>query len=256
MKIGKILLVIILFLLMLGGCAVEKAAPVVQTDSDKSMISTKQFSKGGVIGEYPFVSSGGSKSQITSWNQIIKKDFNKIVNLYSFQSIPGPAPGPSEVPPVILTIKYETRLNDKILSFLYLADFNASFTAHPTQLTYTTNIQKKNNQRILLGDIVQLNEDFVKDFRTWDFISAEPSNQELNQAIKDYFKEMSDEDILKGLKHADIIGSGNQLDVFSYMTPTGLGLSFGVPNYLGDHVEFERAYDKIKKFIKEPMELP
>jgi len=240
-----------LIIIIFSGCSSMKGKETIsQKVSENTLIKSQQFLKNGVVAEYPIIVAGGNSKDINIWNQIIKKDFNKIIDIYSFEPMPLPKPAPTQIP-TVLTVKYQTKLNNSnYLSFLYLADFNTYYSAHPSQLTYSTNINKKNNQRISLGDVVKLNKDFVKDFRTWDFIPIEQGNEELNKAIKDYFKNISDDELLNGFKKADILGTGNVMDMYSYMTTDTLGISIGVPNYIGDHVEFEREYDKISNFLK------
>jgi len=245
--------VFLLFLLIviLSGCNSLKGKETIsQTVPENTVIKSQQFLKNGVVAEYPFIVAGGNAKDINIWNQIIKKDFDKIIDIYSFEPMPLPEPAPTRNM-TILNIKYDTKLNNSnYLSFLYWADFNSNYSAHPSELTYSTNINKKNNKRINLGDVVKLNKDFVKEFRTWDFIPIEQGNEELNKAIKDYFNNISDDELLNGFKKADIIESGNVMDMYSYMTTDALGISIGVPHYIGDHVEFERKYDKISKFLK------
>jgi hypothetical protein len=122
-------------------------------------------------------------------------------------------------------------------------------------LAYTTNIDKVKNQRLKLSDIVTLNSDFVKNFREWNFVSEEEGNEELNKAIRDYISNMSDEDLLMGFLAADQIGSGNLWGMYSYLTPERLGISVSVPNYIGDHVEFERDYSELGDFLTKDFKL-
>lgn len=247
----RCLITMLIILVTFSGCgSVNKKVVMNQNEQGVDKIESQHYSKNGVEGEFPVVTTGEDTKNIQIWNKLIQNDFKKVLGIYSFMPIPAPAPSPTTATPILLTIRYETKQNNKDrLSILYLADFNATFTAHPTELTYTTNIDKKNNNRLKLSDIVKLNEDFVKEFRGWNFISAEPGNAELNLAIKDYFINMSDEDILLGFKNADIIGSGNLMDVYSYTTPTRLGISFGVPHYIGDHIEFEQDFDKLQNYL-------
>lgn len=251
MKLWSIFTLTLVLLLLTGCNYVKEKETMNRNEENTQTIITKQHNKSGVEAEYPVFVSGGNAQELAIWNQIIEKDFNKILDIYSFEPFTGPTPAPATQIPTILNLKYKMRLNnDHFASFSYLADFNSAYAAHPTEIMYTTNIDKKNSKRVRLGDIVTLNKDFVKEFRTWDFVPIEQGNEELNQAIKDYFTQLSDEDLLQGFQHADIIGTGNLRDIYSYLTPQKIGISFGVPNYIGDHVEFERNYDSLKKFLK------
>ncbi|HKL78861.1 MAG TPA: hypothetical protein VJ888_00345, partial [Mobilitalea sp.] len=127
---------------------------------------------------------------------------------------------------------------------------NSKYSAHPTELVYTTNIDLKAANRIALSDLVRIDEEFVRDFRNWEFILFEPGNEELNQAVIDYLASLEEDMLLGGFQRADIIGSDNYLGIFSYLTFDSLGISIAVPNYLGDHVEFERKFTELTDFLK------
>jgi hypothetical protein len=149
-----------------------------------------------------------------------------------------------------LKITYELKLNNPLYtSIYYLAAYSSSFSAYPTDLAYTTNLDKTKGSRIVLGDIIKLDKNFVSNFRTWNLVGEAEYPDFIKQGIKDYMSNINDEDLLSGMKAADKIGSGNHLDMYSYLTPDSLGISIGVPNYLGDHVDFEMDYNALKPFL-------
>lgn len=222
-----------------------------QKETTVDEIEKEQYKKDGIEAEYPKLISGGNTEDLERWNQMIYEDFNKILKIYSFNPFPELTPSPTNQIPTILTIKNMVKLNTtNLISIFYNADYNSKFSAHPTDLVYTTNIDKTNKVRLKLSDIIKLDKDFVKDFREWTFIPVEQGNEELNKAIKDYVDNISDEDLLMGFQTADNIGSGNLWGIYSYFTPDRLGISLEVPNYIGDHIEFEREYSKLKDFLK------
>ena len=226
----------------------EEEVYLQQMKEQENQIIEETYNRPGIVAKYPRFIAGGSKDEIDQWNQLIKTDFDKILHIYSFQPIPGPIPTPSGIIPASLQIIYDIKLNNNdLISIFYRATFLSPYAAHPTELVYTTNIDKVNNKRILLKDKVILNQAFVQNFRSWDMVGAEKENEEVKKAIKDYLKDMNDDDLLKGLKAADLIGSGNIYDIYSYYTTDKVGISLGVPNYLGDHIEFEQEYKKLKK---------
>ncbi len=251
MKLRCILL-ILLFTISAAGCIrnrdqenIKSAANTV--DEDKAITSVK-YNKDGIEGEYPKLIAGGTQEELDSWNRLIYDDFDKILQIYSFNPFPEL---PNNKIPTILKIKYEVKLNSKnFISIMYTASYNSPYSAHPTQLVYTTNIDKGNNKRLQLSDIIEINEDFIKNFRTWERVNVEGNTEEINKAIQDYMADLYMEDLLLGFKSADIIGYGNLWGIYSYLTPDSLGISVGVPNYIGDHVEFERKYTQIEEFLK------
>lgn len=257
MKKLFIILFIMIFAVSAEACwnrtdnSTEEKVEKYSRNNANDEIGVEHYKKDGIVGDYPILTSGGSKEELKSWNQILERDFNRILSIYAFNPYPKPTPPAATAVPTILTIRFDPKLNsNRRMSILYTASYHSPFSAHPTELVYTTNIDKVKNERMRLSDIVTIDKNFVADFRTWDFVSAEPDNAELNQAVKDYLATLTDEDLVRGFQAADTIGSGNLLDTYSYLTPDQLGISLGVPNYIGDHVEFVREYSKINDFLK------
>ncbi len=214
-------------------------------------ITEVPFNQNGIEAVYPKFLAGGTEDDIEQWNQIIDKDVQGILHIYSFPPIPEPTPSPESSIPTILKLGYDIKVNsDQLISILYTASFRSPYSAHPTDLVYSTNINKITNKRVSLKDYVILNQEFVKFFRTWDFITYEDENEELNQAIRDYFTNMTDMELLLGFQTADQIGSTNLYHIYSYHTPDKLGISIEVPNYLGDHVEFEQEKSKLEDYLR------
>ncbi len=221
-------------------------------DSSTGLIETVEYQEDGITAAYPRVLSGESEESVKQWNQLIKKDFDKILQIYSFHPFPGPTPQPSGTVPRLLDVSYELKEDSKeLLSILYHADYNSSYSAHPSNLVYTTNIDKKKNQRLRLGDIVRLDDAFVKEFRTWKISSAIEDSEEIDKAIYDYIGNITDEELLQGFRAADLIGSGNPWGIYSYQEAGRLGISIGVPNYAGDHAEFEKPLSQLKGYLKQ-----
>lgn len=214
-------------------------------------VNNISYKKNGIEAEYPMLISGGTEEELKQWNQLIEEDFQKILSIYSFNPNKQLTPLPADQIPVYLKIKYKIKRNDsEYISILYTADFNSPYSAHPTELVYTTNIRKPDSRRIRLPDIIKVDQEFIQDFRTWGFLPMTENNEEINKAIKDYVSNISDEELLTGLQASDIIGTGNAWGIFSYLTDDSLGISLGVPNYIGDHVEFEMNYSELKRFLK------
>lgn len=225
------------------------------------------YRKDGVDAIYPHFISGASAEQMENWNRIIDADIQKILAIYSFRPLPLPTPQlpatkraeqntavpttePKQTDIIILRMTYEIKSADRnIFSVLYQASFNPEYVAHPTQLVYTTNIRLTTSERLRLKDMVRLNEAFVEDFRHWDIVSKEPGNEEYETAVRDYVESLPDSELLIGFQTADQIGSGNYLGIYSYLEPGRLGISLGVPNYLGDHAEFEKEIVKLKDYM-------
>lgn len=238
---GLIIIVAIGLLNMQGQTTIRTMAEVNLTEV--------RYQEDGIDARYPQFTPDHDQSAM--WNKIIKADFDKILGIYSFRPITGLSPSPGAGAPTILKILYEIKLdNARYTGIFYTADFMSPYSAHPTQLIYTTNLDKENDVRLRLSDIVTLNRDFIQNFRSWEPVSDQNSRPEIIQGIRDYIAGLNDEELLMGMKSADLIGSGNLYDIYSYLTPDKLGISIGIPNFLGDHAEFEQEYAKLKDYLK------
>lgn len=256
----RLLCLIIISIILFSACRYKEASSnkvnsivdkVNDTDAAGFGIKQQQYFKDGIRAEYPVIISGASEKDMEKLNGLIKTDFDKILGLYSFEPFPELTPVPTGST-VILNITNQVKSNNgRLISFLYKAGYNSKYSAHPTELVYTTNLDNRKETRLRLSDIVKLNPDFVKYFKTWDFIPNKNENKEINYAIKQYIKDFNEEDLLKGFEAADLIGSENHWGIFSYLTPDGLGISISVPNFLGDHVEFEKSYSELKDYLKQ-----
>ena len=175
------------------------------------------------------------------------------MQIYSFNPYPEPVavvPQDDDIP-AILNISYKVKLNNPIyISIFYLASYTAPFAAHPTNLAYTTNIDKSKGIRLVLKDFVKLDTAFVSSFRGWKPVNEALYPEYIRQGITAYLSDLTDEELLAGMKAADIIGSENRMDIYSYLTDNSLGISIGLPNYLGDHIELESDYNSLKPYLK------
>lgn len=217
-------------------------------------ISDVKYFKDGIEAYYPQITAGDIEEKMLLWNEIIKKDFNKIIQIYSFQPFPElePTPTHKEDMVVLLFMDYITKVKDEnFLSIYYTARYSSKYSAHPSELVYTTNIDLDRDKKVLLKDIVTINQDFINSFRQWKFKTYEEDNMELNEAIEVYFEGLSDEELLQGFMNADQISANNTWGVYSYITPDKLGISISVPHVIGDHVEFESEFEDIAEFLSD-----
>jgi hypothetical protein len=222
----------------------------VRLDMDKIRgneyrIEERIYKGKGIYVSYPIFVSIEGKERQDILNNIIQEDINKILSLYSGYAFTQPTKEEDLYKSDILFINYEImRKDEHYLSILYKADFFSPYAAHPTQLIYTTNIDLKNNRRIQLSDIIEVNRYLVENFTLWRLVTKDSDKGKYLQAINDYIAGLGKEILWMGFKKVDIIGPDNYLEIFSYLRPDTIGISISVPNYLGDHVEFERAISK------------
>lgn len=222
-----------------------------EVSEPRLLLKEVKYQTKGVDAAYPQFISGADKVKLDKWNQIIEKDFKDMIAIYSFNPFPNITPEPTELLTTPLKINYEIKtLTDRFFSVLYKADYSGPYSAYPTELIYTTNIDRRSDKRLRLSDLVHLDKEFVRDFRSWDRFPYEEGNEELNQAITDYINSFSDQDLLKGFQTADQISSKNTYGIYSYLTQDRLGISFSLPNYAGDHVELEKSYQELSDKLR------
>jgi len=215
-------------------------------------VENVEYIRDGIKAAYPQLIAAVENDSIKRINELILADFNRILQIYAFNPFMQPAPAPTQAAniPVILNISYQIKLNaPEYISILYFAAYNSPYAAHPTELVYTTNIDRESGRRLTLGDIVRLDTDFAENFKNWSPVNENKYPEYIIQGIMDYISGLSNEDLLSGMKAADIIGSGNLLNIFSYLTDDRLGISIGLPNYLGDHAEFEMDYASLSPYL-------
>lgn len=191
--------------------------------------------------QYPLVVSGADETHLNLWNNIILEDINKIIGIYSPNSLPPPIEGPDIFLKDSLYINYYIKRNDdRYLSILYTADYYNPYAAYPNQSVYTSNIDLLNDRRLYLHDIVGMDTNLSIDLTSWESVTKGMGGEEYRKAVMDYILGLGNETLKRGLLAADIIGYENFLGIFTYIRPTRIGVSISVPNYLGDHAEFER----------------
>lgn len=231
---------------------IEPPVSLVTADSNSVFdIIEVPYHMEGIDASYPKIISGASAEEREEWNKIIKEDFDKILQIYSFQPFPSPTPGSNDVMPSLLLLSYELKSNTEgWLSILYHAYYSSAYSAHPSNLIYTTNIDKEGRRRLRLSDILDLNKDFIEEFGSWKRKEVVGEASELDSAIQDYVDHISDEELLDGFQKADQIGSDNPWGIYSYLKQDGLGISLEVPHYAGDHAEFEQTFALLKNYLK------
>lgn len=246
----------LIILLTILAIAVLKSINHIQTAAmDKQRIEDVEYIRAGVRASYPGLISDDydENEKLSLINELILKDFNKILQLYSFNPYPEPPSGALSdgKTATILNITYQIMLNNpKYISIYYLASYSAPFAAHPTNLVYSTNIDKSRGQRLALGDLVNLEIAFADSLRGKKPVNEEQYPEYIKQGIAAYLSALSSEELLEGMRTADIIGAKNRMNIYSYMTADSLGISIGLPNYLGDHIELEADYDSLKPYLK------
>lgn len=203
-------------------------------------IKKKTFQGNGTYVTYPIIIFEANEEKQDIWNKIIFEDIGKVLKIYSAYAYAPHTDGADILQMDTLHITYDIkRFDNRYLSIFYTADFHSPYAAYPTQLIYTTNIDLQYDRRLRLSDFIKNNEHLVSNIVSWEIVTKDNDSKEYRRAVNDYIEGLGKDILLMGLEAADIIGPDNYLGIFSYLTPDNLGVSISVPNYLGDHVEFE-----------------
>jgi len=160
-------------------------------------------------------------------NQAIKEEAYLALNAYDLDFFE-----PEEQ--LSLEIDYEIKWKtDELISIIFSGLGYIQGTAHPNHFFYTLNIDAKTAKKVRLADRVTIDDSFMQAIYQAARDIPEP---ELHDAFIGHYKNA--EQLLEYLATADSLENGfeNQLDVFSYFTPTAIGVSLPIGTY---HVEIE-----------------
>lgn len=214
-----------------------------QIDGEGYTIKEKVYQNNSTYVAYPLIVSGADSKKQELWNSIILEDVNKILKIYSAYGLTPPSNEEDIFQSDTLRITYNIKRKDeRYLSIFYTANFFSPYAAYPTELVYTTNIDMVHGRRMRLSDIMAEDSSLADNIISWDIV-MEANDREIEgytQAVHDYVSGLGRKILLMGFSSADIIGPDNYLGIYSYLTPDRIGISMSVPNYLGDHVEFEK----------------
>ncbi|MGI5837198.1 MAG: PdaC/SigV domain-containing protein [Chloroflexota bacterium] len=141
-----------------------------------------------------------------------------------------------------LNVDYEVKYKSPdLLSIQYVGLANVQGAAHPNNLYCTTNIDLKAERQLTLGDVVTVNDEFVKQFLSGKYT---PYSSSLNLQSKGALEEA-----LASLDHQTLLESFKQPSTQFYFTDTSLGVSVEVAHALGDHLEMEIGYETLGSLL-------
>lgn len=197
------MLLIVLVVCLLTSCTAEKN------------IVEDSYSSGNININYPMIENKDNEED-TKINELIKDEALKVLEYYGENNLSS------------LDIDYEmSYINKKIMSIKYSGTGTMKKAVYPNSFFYTTNIDIKNKTILKLSDVVEVNEDFIENFRNDNFQALRADQIQL-------LRNMTDEEILEKLT------SGN-----FYIDENTLGISVDILHLLGDHAEYEIQYENI-----------
>ncbi|WP_425448640.1 PdaC/SigV domain-containing protein [Dethiothermospora halolimnae] len=199
-------------------------------------ITNQEYRKNNIKINYPKITNLNDAKRQNTINTLLKDEALKIIDYYD-----------TIEKKLTLEINYTIKLKtNNLLSIAYSGLGYVKGAAYPNNHFYTTNIDINNGNRLRLKDIIEIDDELIKKIQKGNFKA--PKNRRtiiLNKLdSKNTLKNFSKSDSLAN------ITEGRDNYIFTYLTPSSLGISINVIHALGDHIEFEIDYQHILENIK------
>jgi len=144
-----------------------------------------------------------------------------------------------------LNFDYQIVLKSNDLLSVQFQGFSfAKGAAHPLHLFNTANIDMNQGSKLMLRDLVKIDENFVDKYR------SEVADLDKNEmeGLKYVIDSYSDENLLAYFNGADT--SFEESWTYSYLAKDAIGISLEAPYVAGCHIEVELKYEDIKDNVK------
>lgn len=178
----------------------------------------------------------------------------RINDLIRSEAVPGEFFDYSDNRLFTLPIDYKiTWQSDNLLSIQYSGMGYVKGTPHPNHFFYTTNIDIAQVKKVMLKDIVRIDEEFVERFRHENIrtVSPHPGALSGKKILIDSTTFNKVDDTIRHFNEADEVDQKGRLPSnYCYFTPDSLGISVNAPHFMGGHAEFEIKYEDIVESIK------
>jgi len=210
-------------------------------NSERYKITTKTYlSKNNhedIKVNYPQISNLSDQEKQHKINKLIKEAIFKIIKDNSDSNSNDF---------LTLEIKYAIKLKSpRILSIQYLGYQHYQTAAYPNNLFYSTNIDVEKGIKLKLSEVVNINHDFLKIFKSKGkprYMAGEAFDQDTILVAKDYIKtDLSDAELIKNFQEDDCP---------FYFTKSALGIVIFVTHAMGDNWEFEIEYKDLTSNLK------
>ncbi|MDT8900753.1 hypothetical protein [Anaeroselena agilis] len=178
----------------------------------------------------------------------------RINDLIRSEAVPGQFHDYTDNRLFTLPIDFKiTWQSDNLLSIQYSGMGYVKGTPHPNHFFYTTNIDIAQVKKVILKDIVRIDEDFVEKFRHENIktVSPHPGALSGKKILIDSTPFNKVDDTIRHFYEADEVDQKGRLPSnYCYFTPDSLGISVYAPHFMGGHAEFEIKYEDIAENIK------
>lgn len=118
---------------------------------------------------------------------------------------------------------------------------------YPVDVFYSTNVDLRNAKKLVLRDMVLIDENFVSLYV--QYLSVDRNEELKNFACEYLINSLNPDNLIEGFSKADML-YGSSVYVYSYFTGTSVGLSWEVPHSVGDHIEVEIPIEVLFDNIK------
>ena len=142
---------------------------------------------------------------------------------------------------ITLDVDYKIMLStNRMLSIVYTGLYFAQGTPGPTSIFFTTNVNITTGERVMLNDVVNVDESAIELLQSENAIFLIPEQREF--VISQF---ISNEGFLYRLQNANSAEVG---EIFVYFTSDSLGISIGgLGRGGGSHAEIEISYKTLLK---------
>lgn len=152
-----------------------------------------------------------------------------------------------------LRISYEiTWRSDRLLSIRFTGYSYGKGAPYSPDVFESLNIDMVNGKKLLLRDLVTIDESFVEKFRAEGIrtVSPLPGHFSGQQVFIDFAAFKTTDDMIRKFNAADELSpEGRRPGTYSYFTRDSFGISTSVAHAIGDHAEFEIKYADIAEYI-------
>lgn len=249
----KILVLVICAALLAAGCGCAAQAGQRET-SDPAYLTGYfyELSEKNVIRvAYPIVLSGHTDKINAMISDFVREETNRRCfdecELTEATELPVDFPSEkmyeTDYSTYAFGVDYRvTSLTDDILSIVYEGMINLKQSAHPTHVFFTLNIDLKNDQ------IIRFDDRYVVDDALYDTFAEYAQKDLMEMAGSDVWPERWDSFSEMFCSREKFLNGMTDTNEFHfYFTEQGVGISYPVAHFAGDHIEVVIPYSELKE---------
>ena len=205
---------------------VSSGSEETEKANKKYGVATEKYEKKSVRISYPVISNLGN----------IDKEYriNKIIKDTALQAIDYYVHGQDIELNIIYEVKYK---DDKYISIAFSGVGDIVNASYPTNHFYTLNIDIDKGERIQLKDVINIDNSLVSKIKEGKYSPIENVD-----GLNKVYATMNNDSMLTALENADSqinVRQAGDIEYYSYITESAVGISIEVPHALGDHIEYE-----------------